>query len=59
VLVYSKYGSITFYYDALFKQVINEYASNNFIDIDKMNLCIEIMDNYYDGVLGIKNLFNI
>ncbi len=59
VLVYSKYGSITFYYDALFKKVINEYASNNFIDIDKMNLCIEIMDNYYDGVLGIKNLFNI
>lgn len=59
VLVYSKYGSITFYYDALFKQVINEYVDNNFIDIDKMNLCIEIMDNYYDGVLGIKNLFNI
>ncbi|MEG1506933.1 MAG: hypothetical protein RR478_05505 [Bacilli bacterium] len=59
VLIYSKYGSITFYYDALFKQLINEYVDNSFIDIDKMNLCIEIMDNYYDGVLGIKNLFNI
>lgn len=59
VLVYSKYGSLTFYYDSLFKQVINEYVDNNSINIDKMNLCIEIMDNYYDGVLGIKNLFNI
>ncbi|MEG1986905.1 MAG: hypothetical protein RR047_00355 [Bacilli bacterium] len=58
VLVYSKYGSITFYYDSLFKQVINEYVNNN-INLDKMKLCVEIMDNYYDGVLGIKNLFNI
>ncbi|MEG2564325.1 MAG: hypothetical protein RSA48_02765 [Bacilli bacterium] len=59
VLVYSKYGSITFYYDSLFKQVINEYVNNNDINLDKMKLCVEIMDNYYDGVLGIKNLFNI
>lgn|SRR5574344_108309 len=59
VLVYSKYGSITFYYDCLFKQVINEYCDNNIIDIDKIKLCIEIMDYYYDGVIGIKNIFNI
>ncbi len=59
VLVYSKYGSLTFYYDSLFKQVINEYIGNNSINIDKMNLCIEIMDNYYDGLIGTKNIFNI
>src|SRR5574344_551769 len=59
VLVYSKYGSITFYYDALFKQVITEYVDNNLINNEKIDLCIEIMDNYYDGVLGIKNLFNV
>lgn len=59
VLVYSKYGSITFYYDCLFKQVINEYCDNNIIDIDKIKLCIEIIDYYYDGVIGIKNIFNI
>ncbi len=59
VLVYSKYGSMTFYYDCLFKQVINEYIDNDIIDLDKIELCIEIMDNYYDGVIGIKNIFNI
>lgn len=59
VLIWSKYGSITFYYDNLFNQIIAEYRNNNIIDKDKMNLCIEIMNNYYDGVIGIDNFFNI
>lgn len=59
ILVYSKYGSITFYYDQLFTNVVNNYKKDGVIDKDKIKLCIEIMNNYYDGVIGIDNLFNI
>lgn len=59
ILIQSKYGSITFYYDNLFKQIINDYKNNKNIDKEKIKLCIEIMNNYYDGVIGIDNLFNI
>lgn len=59
ILVQSKYGSITFYYDNLFKQIINDYKKDGTIIKDKIKLCIEIMNNYYDGVIGIDNFFNI
>ena len=59
VLVREKYNSITVYYDHLFSQIINEYKLNKSIDKEKVKLCIEIMNNYYDGVIGIKNFFNI
>lgn len=59
VLVYSKYNSITLYYDNLFQQILTEYKNNNTINKDKMKLCIEIMNNYYDGVIGIDNFFHI
>ena len=59
ILIQSKYGSITFYYDNLFNQIINNYKNNKIIDNQKVKLCIEIMNNYYDGVIGIDNFFNI
>ncbi len=59
VLIHSKYGSITYYYDILFEQVIEEYISMKSINVDKIKLCIEIMNNYYEGVIGIENIFNI
>ncbi len=59
ILIQSKYGSITFYYDNLFNQIINTYKNNKTIDDEKIKLCIEIMNNYYDGVIGIDNFFNI
>lgn len=59
ILVQSKYGAITFYYDHLFTQIIHEYKSTKVIDHEKMKLCIEIMNHYYDGVIGINNFFNI
>ena len=59
ILIQSKYGSITFYYDNLFQQIINNYQTNQVIDNEKVKLCIEIMNNYYDGVVGIDNFFNI
>lgn len=59
IIIYSKYGSITFYYDNLFNQIVLDYKDNKVIDIDKIKLCIEIMNDYYDGVIGIDNIFNI
>lgn len=59
LLVQTKYGTITFYYDILFDSVAQEYINHESINKDKMKLCIEIMNNYYDGVIGIDNFFNI
>lgn len=59
LLVQSKYSSITFYYETLYNQIIREYKENNVINKEKMALCIEIMNNYYYGVIGIDNFFNI
>lgn len=59
ILIQSKYGSLTYYYDKLFCQIVNEYKNNESIDKEKLELCIEIMENYYDGVIGISNFFNV
>ena len=59
LLVQSKYSSITFYYETLYNQIIKEYKQNNTINKEKIALCIEIMNNYYYGVKGIENFFNI
>ncbi|MEG0977027.1 MAG: hypothetical protein RSF02_00570 [Bacilli bacterium] len=45
--------------DKLFNEILIEYKSKNTINKDKMKLCIEILNNYYDGVVGIENAFNI
>ena len=59
ILIQSKYGSIIFYYDQLFNSILNEYKNNKKINKDRIKLCIEIMNNYYDGVICIDNIFNI
>ena len=59
ILIQSKYGSITFYYDQLFNSIIKEYKDNKILDEEKIKLYIEIMNNYYDGVVCIDNVFNI
>lgn len=59
LLVQSKYSSITFYYNELFNQIITEYNQSKIINKDKMIACIEIMNNYYYGVKGISDFFNI
>lgn len=59
ILIQSKYGSITFYYNQLFTDIVNMYKRDNVFDNERIKLCIEIMNNYYDGVMGIDNLFNI
>lgn len=54
----SSYGSVVFYYDLLYRQVIEEYKKGN-TDLDKIKLCAEIMNNYYAGVTYIDNFFNV
>lgn len=59
LLVQSKYGSITFYYDTLLDNVIKSPNDNNEINLEKIGLLIEIIDSYYDDIIGISNFFNI
>lgn len=59
VFIWSKYSLITFYYDKLFTEILIKYKDKNTINKDKMNLWIEIMNNYYVGVVGINNFFNV
>lgn len=59
VFVKSKYSSFVFYYDQLFNNIINDYKQNKNIYNKKINLCIEIMNSYYENVLGIDNFFNV
>ena len=59
LIIASKYNSITFYYDNLFNQIIDIYNKQDIIDEEKIKLCIDVMNNYYDGIAGIDNLFNI
>lgn len=58
MLIWTKYGSVVFYYDLLYRQVIEEYKKGN-TDLDKIKLCAEIMNNYYAGVTYIDNFFNV
>lgn len=59
ILVTTKYGTITYYYDILIKNIVDEYVEKQTINKEKLKLCIEIMNKYYDGVIGIENFFNI
>ncbi len=58
MLIWTKYGSIIFYYDLLYTQVIEECKKGN-VDKEKIKLCVEIINNYYTGVTYIDNFFNI
>lgn len=59
MILWNKYRSIIFYYDILYMQVINEYKNSNSLNNEKVKLCAEIMNNYYEGVSYIDNLFNL
>ena len=43
----------------IFEDILIKYKDNKYIDQDNMKLCAEIMNYYYDGVLGIYSIFNI
>ena len=59
IVIRSKYSNITLSYDILFNNIVEEYKNTNNINYDLIDSCIEIMNNYYGGIVGIKNLFNV
>ena len=59
IVIRSKYSNITLYYDILFNNIVEEYKNTNNINYDLIDSCIEIMNNYYGGIVGIKSLFNV
>ena len=59
LVIETKYSSITFYYDALFNNIIKEYQANQTINYELIKVCIEVMENYYNAIIGIANFFNI
>ena len=59
ILLQSKYSLITICYENLFNEIIDEYKGNGKININKINLCIKVMQNYYYGIIGIKEFFNV
>lgn len=58
MILWVKYDSIIYYYDLLFKNIIEEFKEKK-VDLKKLKLCIEVMNNYYPGVKYIDNLFNL
>lgn len=59
LVVKQKYSYINIYYEQLLLNIIKEYKETNIINKEKMYLASKIMYNYYEGVVGISNLFNI
>ena len=58
--LYSKVASNNLVDIAFIKlnEFMESFLSNN-INYDLIDSCIEIMNNYYGGIVGIKNLFNV
>ena len=42
ILILSKYGSITFYYDILFRQIINDYKNHKKLIRKKLNIVLKL-----------------
>lgn len=50
----AKYSVITYYYDELFNRIVDEYLNDKKISEEKIDAIIEILKNYYVGVLFTK-----
>lgn len=50
----AKYSVITYYYDELFNRTVDEYLNDKKISEEKTDTIIEILKNYYVGVLFTK-----
>lgn len=59
VVMKEKYHSMIVLYESLMNQIITDYKSKKEIDKQEILLCVEIMSNYYEGVMGIDHLFNL
>ena len=54
IITRAKYSVIPYYYDELFNRTIDEYLNDNKISEEKIDAIIEILKNYYVGVLFTK-----
>ena len=59
VVMKEKYHSMIVLYESLMNQIITDYKSKKEFDKQEILLCVEIMSNYYEGVMGIDHLFNL
>lgn len=59
VVMKEKYHSMIVLYESLMNQIITDYKSKKEFDKQEILLCLEIMSNYYEGVMGIDHLFNL
>lgn len=59
VVMKEKYHSIIVLYESLMNQIITDYKRKKEFDKQEILLCVEIMSNYYEGVMGIDHLFNL
>ena len=59
VVMKEKYHSMTVLYESLMNQIITDYKSKKENEKQEILLCVEIMSNYYEGVMGIDHLFNL
>lgn len=54
-----KYGSISYFYGCLLENIITEYKSTKHINTENIEVAINVMNHYYEGIVGIRELFNI
>ena len=59
LVVNNKYSAIIYYYQTLIEEILTEYKKTNNINIEKMKLASNILDEYYGEVYGIKYFFNV
>ena len=59
VVMKEKYHSMIVLYESLMNQIITDYKNKKEFDKQEILLCVEIMSNYYEGVMGIDHLFNL
>lgn len=59
VVMKEKYHSMIDLYESLMNQIITDYKSKKEFDKQEILLCVEIMSNYYEGIIGIDHLFNL
>ena len=54
LIIRAKYSVITYYYDELFNRTVDGYLNDKKISEEKIDAIIEILKNYYVGVLFTK-----
>ena len=59
VVMKEKYHSMIVLYESLMNQIITDYKNKKEFDKQEILLCLEIMSNYYEGIIGIDHLFNL